>query len=380
MPTRSVTGPGAATQGEGPQPLRARRDPLEDTRSQGCLGPRAPRSGVRHRSRLGWMVASYGWRVLAIPVLVVLTVLAVLDTIRYSPTPTSTTAAAGAAGGLRSHNAGSAGPPISGPVADGSFDPSTAAGTLPEGGLFPTTGAGTWHVVPGTTPQVGVGTTSVNTYTVEVENGMDTTAFGGDEDVASVVEHTLAAPQGWTHDGRFAFRRIDSGTPTVRISLTSQATVRPDTECGYQVPMETSCFNATTHRVVLNAARWVRGAVGARRTVLSGRRRFLPALHDQPRSGARHRVRPPAVPGRRCPRTGDDAANVRYRQQPSRPPRPGRGGALERAHLPAQPVAVPAEIGTDPRPTLEVLDIDGPLQCHHQQHRPCDRAHARAVG
>ncbi len=192
VPTRSVTGPGAATQGEGPQPLRARRDPLEDTRSQGCLGPRAPRSGVRHRSRLGWMVASYGWRVLAIPVLVVLTVLAVLDTIRYSPTPTSTTAAAGAAGGLRSHNAGSAGPPISGPVADGSFDPSTAAGTLPEGGLFPTTGAGTWHVVPGTTPQVGVGTTSVNTYTVEVENGMDTTAFGGDEDVASVVEHRPA--------------------------------------------------------------------------------------------------------------------------------------------------------------------------------------------
>ncbi len=211
------------------------------------------------------MVASYGWLVLAIPVLVVLTMLAVLDTIRYTPTPTPTptptTAAAGAAGGLRSHNAGNAGPPINGPVADGSFDPAATAGTPPEGGLFPTRGAGTWHIVPGTTPQVGVGTTSVNTYTVEVENGMDTTAFGGDEDVASVVEHTLGAPQGWTHDGRFAFRRIDSGTPTVRISLTSPATVRPDTECGYQVPMETSCFNATTHRVILNAARWVRGAL-----------------------------------------------------------------------------------------------------------------------
>jgi hypothetical protein len=214
-------------------------------------------------------VSSYGWRVWAVPVLVVLTVLTVVDTVRATPTPAPTPTLAAAAagpgsgaaiGGFRTHTAGG-GSPIAGPVADGSFDPSTAAGTLPDGGPYPTTGAGTWHVVPGTTPRVGAPTAPVTTYTVEVENGIDTTAFGGDTAVASVVEHTLAAAQGWTHDGQFAFQRIDTGTPTLHISLTSTTTVRPDTECGYQVPLETSCYNATTHRVILNAARWVRGAL-----------------------------------------------------------------------------------------------------------------------
>jgi hypothetical protein len=101
----------------------------------------------------------------------------------------------------------------------------------------------------------------MSTYTVEVEDGMDTTGFVGDAAIASVVEHTLADARGGTHDGRFAFRRIDTGTPTFRISLTSAATVRPDTACGYQVPLETSCFHATSGRVILNAARWVRGAL-----------------------------------------------------------------------------------------------------------------------
>ncbi len=209
----------------------------------------------------------YGWRVFAIPVLVVVTVLAVLDaTGAPSTAPTPAVAAAAVSGvsgggGFRAHTATGAGSPISGPVADGSFDPATAAGTLPDGGPYPTTGAETWHVVPGTTPRVGSPNAPLSTYTVEVEDGMDPTAFGGDAAVASVVVHTLAASQGWTHDGQFAFQRIDTGTPTFRISLTSAATVRPDAECGYQVPLETSCFNATTHRVVLNAARWVRGTL-----------------------------------------------------------------------------------------------------------------------
>ena len=249
---------------EGPQPLRAHWDPLNGASRRTGQGQRPSRDGARRRSRLGWALSLYGWRVLSIPVLVVLTVLAVVDTVATKPTAAPAPAAApGAigAGGFRPHNAAGAGSPISGPVADGSFNPATAAGTLPDGGSYPTTGAGTWHIVPGTTPQVGAATATLGTDTVEVEDGMDTTGFGGDAAVASVVAHTLGAPQGWTHDGRFAFRRVDSGTPTFRISLTSATTVRPDTECGYQVPLETSCFNAVTHRVILNAARWVRGAL-----------------------------------------------------------------------------------------------------------------------
>ena len=217
----------------------------------------------------------YGWRLVIAPVLVVLSVLAVHDATgapTTAPSPAVVAAAAtGSAGsgggGLRVHPPAGPDSPtgpgstISGPVADGSFDPSMAAGTLPDGGPYPTTGAGTWHIVAGTTPPVGAATATVSTYTVEVEDGMDPITFGGDDAVASVVEHTLGAAQGWTHDGRFAFQRIDTGTPTFRISLTSATTVRPDTECGYQVPLETSCFNATTHRVILNAARWVRGAL-----------------------------------------------------------------------------------------------------------------------
>ena len=249
---------------EGPQPLRAHWDPLNGVSKGTGQAPRPSRDGARRRSRLGWALSLYGWRVWSIPVLVVLTVLAVVDTVATPRTATPATAAApgaGGVGGFRPHDAAGAGSPISGPVADGSFNPATAAGTLPGGGTYPTSGAGTWHIVPGTTAQVGAATATLGTYTVEVEDGMDTTGFGGDAAVASVVAHTLAEPQGWTHDGRFAFRRIDSGTPTFRISLTSATTVRPDTECGYQVPLETSCFNAATHRVILNAARWVRGAV-----------------------------------------------------------------------------------------------------------------------
>ena len=65
------------------------------------------------------------------------------------------------------------------------FDANLPAGTLPDGGPFTEAGDKTWHVVPGTTPQVGQGTAKVFRYTVEVENGMDPTMFGGDDAFAA---------------------------------------------------------------------------------------------------------------------------------------------------------------------------------------------------
>ena len=79
----------------------------------------------------------------------------------------------------------------------------------PEGGAFGEAGAKTWHVVPGTTPKVGEGTAKTFTYTVEVEDGIDTTSFGGDEGFAQMVTETLSNPKSWIHNPQFAFERVD---------------------------------------------------------------------------------------------------------------------------------------------------------------------------
>jgi hypothetical protein len=146
------------------------------------------------------------------------------------------------------------------------FDANLPTGILPDGGPFTPAGAKTWHIVPGASSQVGEGTAKVFTYTVEVENGIDTTTFGGDEGFARMVTETLANPKSWTHNPQFAFTRIDGTAqvePDFRISLSSPMTVREG--CGYDIPLEASCYNPAyadgQPRVFINEARWVRGAV-----------------------------------------------------------------------------------------------------------------------
>ncbi len=218
--------------------------------------------------RVGGFLATYGWRAYAVPVLVVVTVLAAVNlSSGVDPAATTTTAAESPAAGpgtdLGSLETGTAAPDVVGksPAGDGEVNADVATGALPDGGAFPETGRGTWHVVAGTTGTVGTGSVSTSTYTVEVEDGMDTSALGGDEAFASLVDDTLDDPRSWTGDGRFALQRIDSGTPTFRISLTSQMTVRPSSRCGYSIELESSCFNRGEGRVLLNVARWVRGAL-----------------------------------------------------------------------------------------------------------------------
>jgi hypothetical protein len=145
------------------------------------------------------------------------------------------------------------------------FDANLPTGILPAGGQFTEAGAKTWHIVPGTTEKVGKGTTKSFTYTVEVEDGVDTTPFGGDDGFARMVSETLANPKSWTHDGMFGFTRIDAASgiePDFRVSLTSPITVREG--CGYDIQLEASCYNPSYDgqaRVFVNEARWVRGAV-----------------------------------------------------------------------------------------------------------------------
>ena len=213
-------------------------------------------------------MSAYGWRAFAIPVLVVVTVLAIFGATRPSAAEQApATAGAPAAGGLDGNPAlgsRSTGKPASTivgapPAADGTFNAFIPSGALPGGGPIPDTTTKSWHVVAGTTPQVGTGTEAVSTYTVEVQDGLDTSSFGGDESFARLVDQTLDNPKSWTRDPRFAFKRIDSGQPSFRISLTASMTVRD--ACGYTIPLEVSCYNSGLDRVVINVARWVRGAI-----------------------------------------------------------------------------------------------------------------------
>jgi hypothetical protein len=159
---------------------------------------------------------------------------------------------------------------------------SDEVGELPPGGEVTTTGRGTWRGV-GTAGAVAgdpdaAGTRTV-TYVVETEQGIDTASFGGGDSFASMVDATLADPRSWIGnkgggDDGIAFRHISvtsSDTPDLRIRLTSPETTRK--LCGGEIELETSCFvsggdnsgsssgAAGDGRVIINLARWVRGAL-----------------------------------------------------------------------------------------------------------------------
>ena len=246
------------------EPLRAQRDPLAEDAGR-ARSNRDEHQQWRKQSWLGRFVSTYGWRAYALPILIVITGVVVYQTV----TGTLTSAPVEAQGPVQ-------GPPtidapstsIIGAPPKGltQFDVNLPTGILPAGGPFTEAGAKTWHVVPGTSDKVGQGTTKTFTYTIEVEDGLDTAPFGGDEAFARMVSETLANPKSWTHNPQFAFTRIDDvsqGEPDFRVSLTSPMTVREG--CGYDIPIEASCYNPAylgeQPRVFVNEARWVRGAV-----------------------------------------------------------------------------------------------------------------------
>ena len=228
------------------------------------------------------------------------------------------------------------------------FDANLPTGVLPDGGPFTEAGAKTWHIVPGTTPKVGQGTAKTFTYTVEVEDGVDTSSFGGDEGFARMVTETLGNPKSWTHNPQFAFQRIDAGTPDVkpdfRVSLTSPMTVREG--CGYEIPLESSCYNPAygpdaEPRVFLNEARWVRGAVPFQGDIGSYRQYLI--NHEVGHAIGYTSHEP-------CDENGGagadhDAADLLHVGQRRRPLRPGFGQG-RRQDLPVQPLAVSDRLTT----------------------------------
>nr|WP_159925925.1 MULTISPECIES: DUF3152 domain-containing protein [unclassified Rhodococcus (in: high G+C Gram-positive bacteria)] len=239
------------------QPLRAQWDPITGDVTK----PRTPRPErqVRKQSRVGRFVSTYGWRAYAIPILFVVTIFVVVDAVRG--TGAGDSAASTDSPGFGTLSRDTDGSSVIGvpPEADGNFAADLPSGALPEGGPFTTAGARTWRVVPGSGPKVGQGTEREFTYSVEIEDGVDTSGFGGDESFGRMVDQTLSNPKSWTKDPRFAFRRVDQGDPDFRVSLTSQMTIRE--ACGYDIQLEVSCYNPGIDRVLLNEPRWVRGAI-----------------------------------------------------------------------------------------------------------------------
>jgi hypothetical protein len=210
-------------------------------------------------------VRRYGWRAYALPILVVVSVLALL-TAKDAPGKTPTASGVG-----HSHSAGPTNPPTAGSnmalmndVPSGGVDPAVlSAIALPPGASYTKQGDGTFRVLKGTTKVFGTATDGkIWRYDIEVENGVtgvNLTQF------ASLVDATLADPRSWSGHG-VSLERVDSGPVDFHITLTSSLTVRKF--CGYSIPIETSCYAAAgsaagldVNRVVLNDARWVRGAV-----------------------------------------------------------------------------------------------------------------------
>lgn len=226
------------------EPLVASWDPLPAPGGRGGSGHR------RGRGPLARAVATYGWRLYAVPVLAVLTVLAVWDVAR-SPEPLIT--GPPEIGGARSDVQA---PLVPNPLAGSGFEAAKMTAELPGGGPFTVQGAGTWTVVPGAGAPFGRG--RLFTYTVEIEDGVS--LEGGPAGFATTVDNTLNNPKSWAGSGRYQFRRIDDGNAAdLRISLTSQQTTRA--LCGFEIPFDASCWRPDQHRVVINDARWIRGAV-----------------------------------------------------------------------------------------------------------------------
>ena len=212
------------------------------------------------------LTKTYGWRVYALPILVVLTVLVVVNTANSPAEPIAEQGAAGP--GVESAGGDAAGGAIDGngeqaipenPATPVDLKVPTA--DLPNGIPFTQAGAGKWHVVPGSGPKVGTG--KLYTYTIEVEDGIDPASYAGDDAFAAAVEGTLSNPtQGWTWDGKIAFQRVDANfpNPSFRVSLTTPETTHRADACGFQIKFEASCYRKSLGRVLINLARWVRGA------------------------------------------------------------------------------------------------------------------------
>lgn len=192
----------------------------------------------------------FGWRAYAIPVLAVISVWVIVDA--FTGVSDETAQRDGAAETLSTQLA-------AGPDPMDQEQLNTQLNQLPEGADFARSGTGEYRTIGQPGAQAGKGTEKVVRYVIKVEEGVDTSSLGGDDALARMIDATLTNPAGWTHDERFRFEHVAADDdPTMHIQLTSVDTTHET--CGADLGMETSCFYGDGNRVVINHARWVRGA------------------------------------------------------------------------------------------------------------------------
>ena len=232
-----------------PGPLVARRDPLVTRRGTGGGRPAT-----------GWFArfaARWGWRAYAVPLLAVLTVLALVDVVVVGTgqaDPTTGTTAAGSAAPVSSRAA----PATTAPEV--TAEPAPAEGDAGPTDLPATTGpasyveqgTGTVTVVDGSSAVYGSG--PLERFVVEVEDGIQVDGPG----FAAAVEATLGDPRSWGSGGAMSFQRVGAaeaaaGEYDFRVSLVSPGSM--ETYCpGVGTGGYTSCRYG--ERAVINLARW----------------------------------------------------------------------------------------------------------------------------
>ncbi len=247
-------------------------DPADDVAAARAAVARAGTGYARRRpprrtlgDRVHDFVVRWGWRAYAIPVLAVVTVVALMTSTSSGSPPSKTVADArhGATGTSSRSRA-----PVLAPahITLSSDAPGADAVTkipkgysLPAGGPYTKTGKGTFRVLKGTSPVIGTRGTLFR-YSIDVENGMQHVDLARFQ---KTVMSVLADKRSWSGHG-VRLERVDSGHIDFHVTMTSAMTVRK--LCGYTIPVETSCYapasGGTTpvNRVVFDDARWVRGA------------------------------------------------------------------------------------------------------------------------
>ncbi|MTD55074.1 DUF3152 domain-containing protein [Amycolatopsis pithecellobii] len=220
-----------------------------------------PDPGKREHSRANGRVSrltkAYGWRVYALPILLVITAL-VLFNVAHEPAQRVPSSAA---------SNGTTGSDITEkPALPANLNVPTAA--LPDGGAFTQSGRMTWHVVPlaqdGTSgKRAGTGGRLYH-YTIEVEDGIDPASYAGDDSFARTAEATLSDSRSWIGTGKVSLQRVDASfpNPDFRVRLTTPDTATRADLCGFGIPFPTSCYIRGFQRsVIINLSRWVRGAL-----------------------------------------------------------------------------------------------------------------------
>lgn len=197
------------------------------------------------------LAREWGWRAYAIPVLLVLTVIVVVDVVRD-------------VGDGDSGGAAVVDELPTGPVPEGGYAENLDIGQLPPGGDFTDESSGVFVPVDLLSARVGEGRKTFMRYAVEIEDTIDPNRFGGSDAFAEMIRATLSDPRGWTHDPNFAFEHVARGDdPDLVFQLVSTTTAHE--QCGYEIPLETSCSISGQAggptRVLVNEARWVRGAL-----------------------------------------------------------------------------------------------------------------------